>query len=103
MSGMEFVVDAGHPALPGHFPGRPVVPGVLVLDRVVAAIESASGPLPPLRLPQVKFLQPLLPGQLARIELEPVATAPAGRWRFRVLRGEATIATGEIVAEAAPA
>lgn len=95
---MEFVIGPDHPALPGHFPGRPVVPGVVVLDRVVAALERARGPLPPLRLPQVKFQQPLLPGERARIELEPVATADAARWRFRVLREGATIATGEIVA-----
>lgn len=93
---MEFVIGHGHPSLPGHFPGRPVVPGVVVLDRVVAALEAAHGPLPPLRLVQVKFLRPLLPDEPARIELEPVAD---GRWRFRVLRAAATIAGGEIVAE----
>ena len=37
---LEFVIDPGHPCLPGHFPGRPVVPGVVVLDRVVEAIEQ---------------------------------------------------------------
>ena len=41
---MNFVIESDHPALPGHFPGRPVVPGVVVLDRVLAAIESAHGP-----------------------------------------------------------
>ena len=96
---MEFVIGHDHPSLPGHFPGRPVVPGVVVLDRVVAALEHAHGPLPALRLPQVKFLQPLLPGEAGRIEFEPVATADGGRrWRFRVLRQEVTIASGEIVA-----
>ena len=65
---MEFVIGHGHPSLPGHFPGRPVVPGVVVLDRVVAALEAAHGPLPPLRLVQVKFLRPLLPDEPARIE-----------------------------------
>ena len=94
---LEFVIDPGHPCLPGHFPGRPVVPGVVVLDRVVAAIEQLHGPQPALRLPRVKFLQPLLPGETARIELEPAAAA-APRWRFRVLRGEATIARGEVAA-----
>jgi len=98
-----FVIDAGHPSLPGHFPGRPVVPGVVVLDRVVAALEARQGPLPALRLARVKFLRPLLPGEAARIELEPPATDTA-RWRFRVLRAEATIASGEIDAgEAGPA
>jgi 3-hydroxymyristoyl/3-hydroxydecanoyl-(acyl carrier protein) dehydratase len=50
---MRFSIPSDHPSLPGHFPGRPVVPGVVLLDRVVAAIESVHGPLPPLRLPQV--------------------------------------------------
>lgn len=100
---LEFVIDPGHPCLPGHFPGRPVVPGVVVLDRVVAAIEQQHGPLPALRLPRVKFLQPLLPGEVARIELEPLAPMPAARWRFRVLRAEATIASGDIATgEAGP-
>src|SRR3546814_6702994 len=66
MSG--FVIGDDHPALPGHFPGRPIVPGVVILDRVLDAIEAAHGPLGALRLPQVKFLRPLLPGQAAWVE-----------------------------------
>ena len=91
---MEIVIGHDHPSLAGHFPGRPVVPGVVVLDRVVAALEQAHGPLPPLRLPQVKFLQPLLPGETARVELE----GGAPRWRFRVLRDDTLLASGEVVA-----
>ena len=93
---MEFAIDADHPSLPGHFPGRPLVPGVVVLDRVVAAIEAKHGPLGPLRLPQVKFLQPLLPGERARVELD----GQAPKWRFRVLRDDTLLATGEVVAGA---
>lgn len=94
----RFAIDADHPALPGHFPGRPVVPGVVVLDRVLAAIEAAHGPLGALRLPQVKFVRPLLPGEAARIVLEPLAASADGapRWRFRVLHEEAVVATGEV-------
>ena len=92
---MQFSIAPDHPCLPGHFPGRPLVPGVLVLDRVLAAIEAAHGPLGPLRLPQVKVVQPLLPGEEARVELD--GSAP--RWRFRVLRGEALLASGEVVAD----
>ena len=91
---MYFTIPADHPALPGHFPGQPIVPGVVVLDRVVEVIEAGHGPLPPLRLPQVKFLQPLLPGQSAQVQLQ----GDAPRWRFRVLRGDTVLASGEVVA-----
>ena len=93
---MAFVIPPDHPSLPGHFPGRPLVPGVVLLDRVIAAIEARDGPLGALRLPQVKFMQPLLPGEEARVELD--GTAP--RWRFRVMRGDAVLASGEVVAGA---
>ncbi len=92
------MISAGHPALPGHFPGRPVVPGVMLLDRVLDAVEAEYGAgLGALRLPQVKFVQPLLPEQTATVLLEGVAP----RWRFRVLHGERLLASGEIVAEPA--
>ena len=94
---MSFVIDPSHPSRPGHFPGAPVVPGVLVLERVFAAIEAVHGPLGAMRLPQVKFLQPLLPGEHADVELAEVAVeGEALRWRFRVLRGEALVASGEV-------
>ncbi len=93
----EFIIPADHPCLPGHFPGQPIVPGVVVLDRVLAAIEAQHGALGPLRMPQVKFLQPLLPEQLARIELlQSDAVDAPPRWRFRVLRDDSLIASGEV-------
>lgn len=94
---MRFTIAADHPSLPGHFPGRPLVPGVLLLDRVLEAIEAGHGALGPLRLPQVKFLLPLLPGEAARVELESTGT-PGGtpRWRFRVWRGDTLLASGEV-------
>jgi len=92
---MQFSIPADHPSLQGHFPGRPIVPGVVVLERVLEAIEAAHGPLQaPLRLPQVKFAQPLLPGEQADI----VLAGDAPRWRFRVLRGDVLLASGEVCA-----
>lgn len=97
---MQFTIPHDHPSLPGHFPGQPVVPGVLVLDRVLDAIEAAHGPLAgALRLPQVKFMQPLLPGQTASVTLE----GEAPKWRFRVHHGERLLASGEVVLAAGPA
>jgi len=89
---MPFAVPPDHPSLPGHFPGRPVVPGVVVLERVLDAIEAGHGPLGALRLPQVKFMQPLLPGETAEVALE----GASPRWRFRVLREGVVIASGEV-------
>lgn len=94
---MDFVVPHDHPCLPGHFPGRPVVPGVVVLDHVLQAVEAQHGPRAAMRLPQVKFVQPLLPGQTASVTLE----GDGPRWRFRVQRAEALLVSGELVAEAA--
>ena len=100
-----FTIAADHPSLPGHFPGRPLVPGVVLLDRVLDAIDaenSNAAPAPsagPLRLPQVKFLQPLLPGEAARVELQ-CSDGDVPRWRFRVLRADDLLATGEVVADA---
>lgn len=96
---MQFIIPVEHPSLPGHFPGQPIVPGVVLLDRVIEAIEAGHGRLPPLRLPQVKFLKPLLPGQPARVELQ----GESPRWRFRVLRQDELLASGEIVAGPAAA
>lgn len=93
---MQFIIPADHPSLPGHFPGQPVVPGVVLLDRVIEAIEAGHDPLPALRMPQVKFLKPLLPGQSAEIEL----SGEAPRWRFRILRAQELLASGEVVAAA---
>lgn len=95
---MQFSVPHDHPCLPGHFPGRPLVPGVVVLERVLAAVEAGSGPQGALRLPQVKFLRPLLPGQVADIALEELA---GGRWRFRVTHAGEAVASGEVAAVAA--
>jgi 3-hydroxymyristoyl/3-hydroxydecanoyl-(acyl carrier protein) dehydratase len=89
---MPFAIASDHPSLRGHFPGYPVVPGVVVLEQVLAEIERAHGALGTLRLPQVKFVQPLLPDENADIEL----TGAAPRWKFRVLRGDTLIASGEV-------
>ena len=60
-------IDAAHPALAGHFPGRPVVPGVVLLERVAAALRDWRGER--VEKLDAKFLQPLLPDEEAMIEL----------------------------------
>lgn len=89
----QFLIAHEHPSLPGHFPGAPVVPGVVVIDQVLDALRQCTGVRPDrLRLPQVKFVQPLLPGQTADIEL----TIDGQSARFSVRRDGALIASGAI-------
>jgi 3-hydroxyacyl-[acyl-carrier-protein] dehydratase len=56
-------ISADHPSLPGHFPGMPLVPGVVILDEVLAALLEwlKDGQLTGIRT--VKFLVPLKPEQ----------------------------------------
>lgn len=87
----SFTVPPNHPALPGHFPGNPVVPGVLVLDHVIRLLAASGVPLSRLRkLKQAKFIEPLRPDQAATVTAEVGDTSLS----FSVTRGDRTIAKG---------
>lgn len=56
-------IRADHPSLPGHFPGAPVVPGVVILDEILAALTEWRGDSHLTVIRAVKFLVPLKPEQ----------------------------------------
>jgi 3-hydroxymyristoyl/3-hydroxydecanoyl-(acyl carrier protein) dehydratase len=87
----QFHIAASHPVLPGHFPGDPIVPGVVLLERVAAAARRAFG-ADVAGLPQVKFLRPLRPLEAAELRIE---RSGAGA-KFSIHRGRETIATGTL-------
>ena len=69
----RFSIAKGHPCLPGHFPGRPVVPGVVLLEEVFGLILAAHPDRAVIGLPQVRFLAPVLPGQVVQVAAGPAA------------------------------
>lgn len=95
----QFRIGADHPALPGHFPGRPVVPGVVILDEVLACAERWLGrELVVVGLPQAKFTGVLEPERTAR-----VALAHAGaRLNFEVHGDAGPLASGTFALADAP-
>ena len=88
-----FTIAMDHPSLPGHFPGNPIVPGVVILDEVVSALRAR---LPALRVAgfaQVKFLAPLSPNARASVTLEQTTETQA---TFRCHARDTLIATGTL-------
>lgn len=67
MHAVPLRIAPDHPALPGHFPGSPLVPGVVLLERVAAAWKGWRGAT--VGNLDAKFLQPLRPGEDATITL----------------------------------
>lgn len=66
---IPFLIEVDHPSFAGHFPGQPIIPGVLLLDRAQRAVESKTG-LALGGIPAAKFLSPALPGDKLELEFE---------------------------------
>jgi 3-hydroxyacyl-[acyl-carrier-protein] dehydratase len=97
MSVSQVVVPADHPSLAGHFPGNPVVPGVVLLDLVLAAIQ-AQWPCTLQSMPGVKFLQPVQPNERIDLHIEFCVDTPITmRARFKALRDTSAVCEGSFV------
>jgi len=55
-------IESDHPAFAGHFPGRPIVPGVMLLDLCLRSILTRSGNEVRWSIDNAKFLSPVAPG-----------------------------------------
>jgi 3-hydroxyacyl-[acyl-carrier-protein] dehydratase len=102
-------VTINEPFFQGHFPGRPIMPGVLITE----AMAQVGGILALLSLPEnlgnsslfllgidkMRFLQPVLPGDQLRIVVESVR----GGKKFWKMKAQAfvnqtLVAEGELMA-----
>ena len=101
-------VTANEPFFQGHFPGSPIMPGVLIVEAMaqvggILARISVAGSLDVgaedkvffMSIDKVKFRKPVVPGDRLVFELVPLRTGT----RVWKMAGKATV-EGRLVAEA---
>ena len=91
---LQHRVPVDHPSFAGHFPGRPILPGVLLLAEVMEALRQLGedAAFQGCEIASAKFLSPVSPGD----ELTITLNASASGWRFDVNVGPTRAATGSI-------
>lgn len=88
-----YQIPADHPCLAGHFPGDPIVPGVVLLDYVSTFIKQHCPETTIGTISQAKFHQPLRPDEKFVIQLE--KTNPCG-FKFECLKDTDKLASGKL-------
>jgi len=87
----RITIAPDHPAFAGHFPQRPIVPGVLLLDAVARLAErELGGESAQWTLASAKFLRPVGPGATLDIQLRASGT----HWRFEIHADGQLVANG---------
>jgi len=101
MQELPLLIATDHPAYAGHFPGQPLLPGVVLLAEVLQAVLADAGhaallgPAP--RLAMVKFLRPVRPGDVLRLRLQLQLQHAAGAQRlsFELRCAQHLVASGQ--------
>lgn len=98
---VSFTIPVDHPALPGHFPGRPIVPGVVLLNGVIDAIgEALACRFDTWQLSWAKFPNPVEPSETLALAFESSAN---GSIRFTLHAGAREVASGVLSSSPLPA
>ncbi|MVF21245.1 hypothetical protein EVC37_06490 [Methylocaldum sp. BRCS4] len=75
MTTKSYVVSGEQPVFTGHFPGNPILPGVLLLAFARKALTETYGrPCRVRRIVRQKFLAPVLPSQTVQVECVPTGS-----------------------------
>jgi 3-hydroxymyristoyl/3-hydroxydecanoyl-(acyl carrier protein) dehydratase len=87
-------IPADHPVFAGHFPGFPVLPGAVLVDEALSAIEVARGiDLRCWHIGSAKFHDTVRPGDSLVLDHE--APEP-GLIRFTLRAGNRRVASGTL-------
>lgn len=106
-------VTANEPFFQGHFPGKPIMPGVLIVEALAQTggvlagmtvydnVETEhSEPVFFMAIDKAKFRNPVVPGDQLRLEVIPVRTG-SSVWKMngKAYVGEKVVAEAEFVAK----
>lgn len=90
----SWVARPDHPAFAGHFPGRPIVPGVVLLDQAILFAEGlVDQPSAQWQVGNAKFFSPVGPGETLVFSLERKAS---GAIAFQVRAADRDVAAGSL-------
>ncbi|MBP1152591.1 hypothetical protein [Methylocaldum sp. RMAD-M] len=90
----HFTVSSDHPALPGHFPGNPVVPGVVILDEIACLWLAGHPGFRLAGIPAAKFLSVLRPDEPCRVQFDDAGEKSV---KFDCFSGDRRIAQGRLL------
>jgi beta-hydroxyacyl-ACP dehydratase FabZ len=106
-------VTANEPFFQGHFPGNPIMPGVLIIEAMaqvggVMACLTVKGPKEEkqqtpvffMSIDKVKFRKPVVPGDQLRFEAEALRTG-SSVWKMagKAFVGDTLVAEAELMAK----
>ncbi|HEX6550923.1 MAG TPA: thioester dehydrase [Gammaproteobacteria bacterium] len=92
-SELDLSIETGHPCFEGHFPGQPILPGVVQIGWAVHYAGKLYGLGPAVTtLEQIKFRRPILPG--ARLTLHLALTGDGRKLRYEYRDAERSYSSG---------
>jgi len=106
-------VSANEPYFDGHFPGHPVMPGVLIIEAMaqagallaahVVSFDPATHVIYFMAIDNAKFRKPVIPGDVLTLDVVPLRKGKA-IWKLRgeAKVGDVLVAEAELMASIQP-
>lgn len=108
----EKLVSIGDPILQGHFPGFPILPGVVQVEAMAQAavvLANLSGVFDPalhncffMGIQEAKFRRPVVPGDVLTIEVKAQRLGRIGKFSGEARVGEQVASSGVFTAVIEP-